>query len=335
MISRIQEIKPQYNRLQGILPEEIEKIDLVNSLCDAKNKVKDLIDEDEKKIKDLSRKKNKIISFDEFEKVSHIIKIAFWKKGDSEQDDALLYYAHWIMSSKILEILSENVLAISSELIKYYNMYRNETNDQTKRTNYVKFARTYMDFSGYIANIDFTITNYYDLFVVTCHEIDPDNKETPIIAFRSDIFPEQFLSAIKELLLLGNYGRWAGFPLLRPALEVFITRTLFDLNDSKFSNSKIVFKTKNIPSITTICNCIDKLELGNQLDTDSIRRIYDWSSIVSHRGYNADEYVTWFLYFCIRNILGKFNSNLKKYKDQILEKLKNDRIIDFNNKHVV
>jgi hypothetical protein len=40
-------------------------------------------------------------------------------------------------------------------------------------------------------------------------------------------------------------------------------------------------------------------------ETDSLKRLYSWKSIVSHPGYRTDEYVIWFIYiilYCIAKV---------------------------------
>ena len=135
----------------------------------------------------------------------------------------------------------------------------------------------------------------------------------------------QLLATIKELLLHGNMGSLVGFPLLRSALEVFITREIFNTKkSSKYSNNKIIF-LKDIPSPKNIITIIEKLNLERFFKTDSLRRLYDWHDIVIHRGVRTDDYLLWFV--CERTaleILAAFNANLKYYRDQILEELQNE-----------
>jgi hypothetical protein len=62
-----------------------------------------------------------------------------------------------------------------------------------------------------------------------CSEIDPNNKEEMLSQYhQSDTETDylQLLVAIKKLLSHGNIGRLVGFPLLKSALEVFITREI-------------------------------------------------------------------------------------------------------------
>jgi hypothetical protein len=63
-------------------------------------------------------------------------------------------------------------------------------------------------------------------------------------------------------LLHGSCGRLAGFSLLRSAVEIFVTRELFDIKKSqKYNNNEIIFPGKDIPSLKTIWKRIEKLHL--------------------------------------------------------------------------
>jgi hypothetical protein len=174
-----------------------------------------------------------------------------------------------------------------------------------------------------------TITQYYDLFVQTCNKIDPNNKEQTLIACKSDIGHDQLLAATKELLLRGNWGRLAGFALLRSAIEIHVTRELFDPNKSKkYSNNQIVFPGKDIPSLKAIWKRIEKLDLERYFKTDSLKRLYAWQSNVVHRGNLAEEYLIWFVYYHTTiEIIGAFKANLRHYRDQIIDELLKDGLI--------
>ena len=79
-----------------------------------------------------------------------------------------------------------------------------------------------------------------------CSEIDPNNKEEMLSQYhQSDTETDylQLLAAIKKLLSHGNIGRLVGFPLLNSALEVFITREIFDTKKSS-KYSKVIFLKK-------------------------------------------------------------------------------------------
>jgi hypothetical protein len=233
------------------------------------------------------------------------------------------------MSLSTLRSLSQNIIQTSKEIKSFYSNYMNNISSQEKRIAFNYFVRAYQDFNGYLIIIYHTITQYYDLFIKVCNEIDPINGEETLLQYKSDTDHSQLLAAIKELLLHGNMGRLVGFPLVRSALEVFITRELFNTKKgSKYSNNQIFFLKKRIPGIKTIIRVIEKLKLERSFQTDSLRRLYDWQSIVIDRGIRTDEYLLWFVYeHTTLEILAAFNANLKRYRDLILEELQNDREI--------
>jgi hypothetical protein len=154
------------------------------------------------------------------------------------------------MSFSALRSLAQHIIEMSKELKTFYADYINASARHEKGIEFNHFVRAYQDFNGYLTSVYNIIKQYYDLFVKVCNEIDPNNKEESYIQYKSDIDHFQLLAAIKELLLHGNIGRLVGFPLLRSALEVFITRELSNRNkSSKYLNNRIIFLKKRIPSI--------------------------------------------------------------------------------------
>ena len=118
-----------------------------------------------------------------------------------------------------------------------------------------------------------------------CSEIDPNNKEEMLSQYhQSDTETDylQLLVAIKKLLSHGNIGRLVGFPLLKSALEVFITREIFDTKKSS-KYSKVILLKKDTPSSKTIIRIIEKLNLERFFKTDSLRRLYDWQNVSTHK----------------------------------------------------
>ena len=118
-----------------------------------------------------------------------------------------------------------------------------------------------------------------------CSEIDPNNKEEMLSQYhQSDTETDylQLLAAIKKLLSHGNIGRLVGFPLLNSALEVFITREIFDTKKSS-KYSKVILLKKDTPSSKTIIRIIEKLNLERFFKTDSLRGLYDWQNISTHK----------------------------------------------------
>lgn len=70
---------------------------------------------------------------------------------------------------------------------------------------------------------------------------------------------------------------------------------------------------------------------------DNFIRVYDVTSIVMHRGYRADEYVSWFLFYAVRYVLGPFYFNLDEYaensvtyRDEILNEMEKRGLIAFD-----
>jgi hypothetical protein len=332
MHSEIQNIMPYYSTFENILPEELPNVEITEELGKARNEINKMIEEDLKKIKYLAAGQNKSITFTEFTKPASIIRMAFYMEDDLSYDDISFYYAHWTMSFSTLRSLAQSVINTSTELKTNYNNYLKagtQTQIHEKRIAFNRFIRAYQEFYGYLINIRSTITQYYDLFVQTCNKIDANNRERTIIAYKSDVGHDQLLAATKELLLHGSWGRLAGFALLRSAVEIFITRELFDPKKSeKYNNNQIVFPRKEIPSLKVIWKRIEKLQLERYFKTDSLKRLYVWQSIVAHRGNLAEEYLIWFVYYHTTiEIIGAFKANLRNYRDQILEELQKDGLI--------
>jgi hypothetical protein len=329
MKSAIQNVTPRYTKFQNILPDELSHTKINEELEEAKSEIDKIIEEDLRNVKSLSTSQNKAIPFNEFLKPPSIIKAAFYLKQDHSQDPILFYYAHWTMSLSALRSLAQNMIAISGELKTVYANYINTNAKHQKGIEFNHFVRAYQDFNGYLISICNTIIQYYDLFINVCNQIDPSNKEETLTKYQSDIDYRQLLAAIKELLLHGNMGRLVGFPLLRSALEIFINQELFNTKkSSKYINNQIIFLKQDIPSPKTIITAIEKLNLERFFKTDSLRRVYDWQSIVIHRGYRTDDYLLWFVSErTALEILAAFNANLKNYRDQILEELQNEKEI--------
>lgn len=333
MKSKIQNITPTYTKFENILLEELSHTQITEELEQAKKEINNIIEEDLRNVKSLSSSKNKAIPFNEFLKPPSIIKTAFYLENDDSQDPILFRYAHWTMSFSALRSLAQHIVEMSRELKTSYANYINASDRHEKGIEFSHCVSSYQNFNGYLISIYNTINQYYDLFVQVCNEIDPNNKEQTLTQFQSDIDYRELLAAIKELLLHGNMGRLLGFPLLRSALEIFITRELFNIKkSSKYSNNEIIFLKKRIPSHKTIIRIIEKLNLERSFKIDSLRRLYDWQSMVNHRGYRID-YLLWFVSErTALEILAAFNANLKHYRDQILEEFQNEKEIQIKQK---
>jgi hypothetical protein len=328
--SRIQNVTPRYTKFENILPDEVGYTQITEEFEEAKSEINIIIEEDLRNIKSLSNSQNKSIPFNQFLKPASIIKAAFYLENDHSQEPILFYYAHWTMSLSALRSLAQGIIELSRELKTYYANYVNATDTHEKGIEFNHFVSAYQDLHGYLASIHNIIKQYYDLFVQICNEVNPNNKEEALNQYQSDTDYRQLLAAaIKVLLLHGNAGRLVGFPLLISALEVFITSEIFNTKKSiKYSNNKIIFLKKDIPSPKIIISIIERLHLERFFKTDSLRRLYDWQNIIIHRRIRTDDYLLWFV--CERTaleILAAFHANLKHYRDQILEELQNEEEI--------
>jgi hypothetical protein len=329
MKSTIQSVTSRYAKLENISPDELNHTTIIEELEEAKNEINKIIEEDLRNVKSLSSSHNKEIPFNEFLKPSSIIKAAFYIESDQSQEPLLFYYAHWTMSLSALRSLTQNIIEISKELKTFYDNYMKAAATHEKGIEFNHFIRAYQDFTGYLIGIYNTTRQYSDLFIEVCNEIDPNNKEETLAKYQSDMDYRQLLADVKELLLHGNIGRLNVFPLLRSALEVFITQELFTMKkSSRYNNNQIIFLNNRIPSIKTIIRIIGKLKLERFFKTDSLRRLYTWQSIVIHKGYRTDDYLLWFVSErTALEILAAFDANLKHYRDQILDELQNEKEI--------
>ncbi len=322
MTSRILSVEPYYSKFEYILPEELTSANITKELQKAKDAMDDIIREDQQNIQNLAATANKQSALNSFS-VAIIIKMGFAFKKDKSQDKILFQYAHWVMSLTSLQYLALTAINLSADLEKYCNDYMNG-NGQDKKKAFAEFIVAYLDFKGYLINIRRILTQYYDNFVLACNELAPNQKEQRIDGTKSDTAYDELIAATKELLLRGDRGRLTGFSSLRSAIEVYVTRNLFSLKDSKKYNTnthRIEFQ-KEIPSLKSICNAIDNNpNLAQYFDTDSLRRLYDWQSIVAHRGLLTEEYLMWFVYFHTGDVLGTFMANFKQHGDEILDEL--------------
>jgi hypothetical protein len=319
--SRILSVEPYYSKFEDILPEELIHADIPEELRKAKNAIDNIIGEDQQNIQNLAARVTKQSALNS-STVAITIKMGFALKKDKSQDKILLFqYAHWIMSLTSLQYLALSVINLSVDLKTYCNNYMNGTG-QDKKKAFAEFIVAYSDFKGYLINLRMIFTQYYDNFVLACNEVDPNQKEQRIGGIKSDTGYDQLIAATKELLLRGGMGRLTGFSSLRSAIEVYVTRNLFSLkNSQKYSANQIDFP-KEIPSLKSICTTIENNpNLAQYFDTDSLRRLYDWQSIVAHRGLLTEEYLIWFVYYHTEDLLAAFMTNFKQHGDEILDEL--------------
>jgi hypothetical protein len=319
---------PLYSAFELPLPNELtenRKSDLEN----ARSRFNEIHASDLSTLKrilgNIPSKKNKSIKFNKFQSdPQYVIKMGFKNKNEKTINEPLFHFAHWHMNKAVIDEVSAILIELYNNLLQFHNLILNDSNN---RTNYFEYIRTYQDFYGYIVSMRNLIDQYHDNFVILCKSIDPTIKENTIIAFTSDTLTFEFFEATKELLLHGNYGRLAGFPLLRSAAEVGIMGALFNLrNSNKFNNKLVTVKDKI--HLDEICRIIEKRNL-NEFPTDTLRRLYGWQSMVSHRGLRTKEYVLWYVYYYMGGIINAFSSNLRQSNDTILEELAKEKLIEF------
>ena len=138
---------------------------------------------------------------------------------------------------------------------------------------------------------------------------------------------------VKELLLHGNEGRLAGFSLLRSMIEVTVLREILDLKDSpKYKDKEIEFSNDYPLSVNAVCKAIDRIAYANLFKTDTIIRLYNWQSRVSHAGIRSDEYLTWFIRSVCADLCNLFSINIKLHRDKILDDLCKTGRIKIKNK---
>jgi len=326
MLTKVLDIMPLYSDFELPLPEELTN-DRKSILKNARRRFNEIQKSDLSTIKNILEsipvKKNKGIKFKKFENDAHyVIKMGFENKNEKTISSPSFFFAHWYMSKAVIDEISAILIQLYDNLLELHN---ENINDSKNRINYFNYVRGYQDFYGYLISMRNLINQYHDNFVILCKSIDSSIKENPIIAFTSDTFTFEFFQATRELLLRGNEGRLAGFPLLRSAAEVGIFGALFDLRSNKINNRSIVLKERI--HLDDICRIIEKKKL-NQFQTDTLRRLYDWQSKVSHKGFRTKEYVLWYVYYYVGGIINEFSSNMRQTRGSILEELQREKLIE-------
>lgn len=333
--SKMQQLINKYGKFENLLPEDLKKMDF-NELKGFKDEFKLITFEDLDNVRKLAKENNVILQTEKFRNPDYIIRMGFYHENDTIQEEAPFYFAHWFMSLVTLDMVTNAVIELSSSLMNYYDQYTNENNTPYDRKfNFNRFVRTWQDFYGYEVNIKQTIYDYYDWYIRTCNLIDPNNNERPYYALKSDTTPRELNAAVKELLLHGNEGRLAGFSLLRTMIEVTVVQELLDLEDSPKYKGKLVEFSNDYPlSVNAVCKAIDRIAYGNLFKTDTIIRLYNWQSRVSHVGFRSDEYLTWFVRSICAQLCNAFSQNVKLHRDKILDNLEKTGQIKITSKMI-
>jgi|SRR5215204_3384200 hypothetical protein len=302
MTSKIIGLHELYGKYNEILPEEIggnrvRGNSVATELENHKILLQEIVTEDLQFIEDISKRNGLRPLINELLEQETIIRWAFEldDEGLVKKKTELIKegLAKWLVCKETLILLSQKIIDELPRIIETYGDYkRKPKTSRDKRIAYINFTRYYQNFIGYSANIRDTIDEYHDIFNMTCKQIDP-NYEIDYLSNRSAIFASQIKHGVIELLLRGNLGRHAPFPLVRSYIEVLITRSLLN---TKYSNK---YKDKNIVVLKSfkkddIWRLMRELNAGTELQIFATTLLYDWGSMSVHRAIRILHSMMWF-----------------------------------------
>lgn len=154
---------------------------------------------------------------------------------------------------------------------------------------------------------------------MTCKQIDP-NYEVDYIWNRSAIFASHIKQGVVELLLRGNLGRHAPFPLVRSYIEVLITRSLLNTKHSNKYNNKRIVVLKSFKK-DDIWRLMRELNAGTELQIFATSLLYDWGSMSVHRAVRILHSMIWYSVI-FTDVLSSILASVKLEPDKL------DAIID-------
>lgn len=105
------------------------------------------------------------------------------------------------MGLSSVQSLAQDTIELSAELKGCYINYINTTGHE-KRIAFARFVEAYRDFNGYLISLRNTIPQYYDLFILTCIELDPNHKEQTLFAKKSAMGHDELIAATKNLAIM-------------------------------------------------------------------------------------------------------------------------------------
>jgi hypothetical protein len=302
MTSRIIDLHKLYGKYNEVLPEEIAGSrargnSVVTELENHRGLLHEIIREDLQFIEDISKRNGLRSLINELLDPETIIRWAFEldDEGLAKKKTELIKegLAQWLVCKETLILLSQKISDELPHIIDTYGNYkRKPKTSRDKRIAYIGFTRYYQNFIGYSVNIRDTIDEYHDIFNMTCKQIDP-NYEIDYLWNRSAIFASHIKHAVVELLLRGNLGRHAPFPLVRSYIEILITRSLLN---TKYSNK---YKDKNIVVLKSfkkddIWWLMRELSAGTELQIFATSLLYDWGSMSVHRAIRILHSMMWY-----------------------------------------
>ena len=171
------------------------------------------------------------------------------------------------------------------------------------------------------------VSNYDLVFEHALQALDPSLKtlKSKSVAW---IYDFELTHGAKELLLRGNFGRYAAPPLIRTALEVAVIRTLLDIKKStKYKDKEIVIK-KELHLLDNLLRAADSIGLKLTLDSETIRRLYEWGNVVVHLARRMPHEEVWHS-LVLASVVGEADKSQAVSKiDSLLEKLQSEEIIE-------
>lgn len=170
------------------------------------------------------------------------------------------------------------------------------------------------NFIGYSANIRDIVDEYHDIFNMACKQID-SNYNINYTWYRSAVFASHIKHGVVELLLRGNLGRHAPFPLVRSYIEVLITRSLLN---TKYSNK---YKDKSIGVLKNFKKddmwwLMTEFNAGTKLQIYATSLIYDWGSMSVHRAIRTLHSMMWYS-IIFTEVLSNVLASVKLEQDKL------------------
>jgi hypothetical protein len=333
MSSKIFKLIEHYSKFREIVVEELSDSTIKQHFTEGKRLAEQIVLEDSEALKILCNNNNVMLSFGKEKDHNYLLEKGFSIAKDEDQDKKEFFFSHWCMYCHVLFYLVDRVITEFDRTLDSYIKYLNaQANSSDRRYAFIDWLKHHQNLLGCAQNICSSATDYWDIFTSLCAEIDDSYNDRPVTSLASGIADFEFLGAIDDLLLRGDYGRRAGFPLIRAALEVMILRRILrSPTEGKFTGKQIEKIAPIKPTVSQILKIIEELQMNKTFLTDCIRRIYDWTSIVAHRGYHTSIPIVWFMSLYTRyeigSIFDKNNHAVTSEIDKILEKLQKEGLI--------
>jgi len=110
-----------------------------------------------------------------------------------------------------------------------FSKYSSASVDRKERINsFLELTRGYQFLHGYVLNMLDIIEDCIFYFNDICRRLDPTFRGEIEAPVPLEIKHYELFNGTRELLLRGNVGRFAPSPLIRSAIEIIVTRIIFD-----------------------------------------------------------------------------------------------------------